>query len=443
MAEVASRENNYEAITMANPNYKHIQLQESNGTRTAQIPVGAGAYSEFELQVGVYNLSKSYLSFVATIPQVHDGTNPRALVIPADALSFVDSIQLQTLGGLNLCQALKVPHISKVTRRYNTSVMDYLVEETPAHNGSYNSQLGRVSMEDTSPLRVIKGPTSTGGGAGTVTLRVRIPLSAFIHTILEQDKDIPFNVSMKLRVTWANAGQIYYSVQADDDSDPQAAANPIGVTELNLHVASEQNKEITNAIWAAVASGEFNMFTEYISYEERVLDGGVKTFQSRHTADKGPRLIRVYNIYARPIANGPTILDISAGVAPGTPDGIQTYQTSIDDTNLQNFVVDLRREHDYMFLKDKLKGSVVQSLAEYRYAWAHVDDFGVSDRFTERDSGYFNIQQGEPLVDEMGQPKVLIHTWQILSCADQQDYLIKAAVHQRVLTVNPNGIFIT
>src|SRR3546814_3731325 len=44
-----------------------------------------------------------------------------------------------------------------------------------------------------------------------ILINASIPLSAFIHTLLEVDKDIAFNQIIQLVLTWNGSGKIYWT----------------------------------------------------------------------------------------------------------------------------------------------------------------------------------------------------------------------------------------
>src|SRR3546814_873054 len=146
----------------------------------------------------------------------------------------------------------------------------------------------------------------------------------------------------------------------------------IAVTGLSFYLATEQNTKIIQSIKNAISSAEgFQMQYENIWSETQTLTGTNVTMSSRiDPAARGTSITRVYNS----VANATSGLNTQYDVSEVTPK-IASFQTLIDAKPLQQQIVVLADNVDYLYQRSNLKESVIQSRDTYKYNWVWVDDF--------------------------------------------------------------------
>jgi hypothetical protein len=91
----------------------------------------------------------------------------------------------------------------------------------------------------------------------------------------------------------------------------------------------------------------------------------------------GQRLLRVYST----VFNGTEIYNLALDrcnqntTATTTSNKISTYRTLLNSVQLQDYNIDTSRSEDWLVNSDMLEGCAITSVDQYKYLFAHIDDF--------------------------------------------------------------------
>ena len=442
----ASEQLTYEKTAKLYPTYSFVKILPTTGSQTQTITSAGAISNTFEIAKNVINLSRSYLSFVGT-PDAGGAGN--FLWTWKDVLAPFQRIELSTVGGTRVVDFNNCDYASKIIRKLNTPLTEFLTNPlmSTTTNGEFlqrsnalASAVGSIRADGTSPVINYTNEQNlevgTAANNQTPVLNARVPLSAFIHSLFEIDKDVAFNEIMQIVFYWNPSGKWYFT--STSGTNPTTGvlgfSGNVTLTNLALFVAVEQNPVIIGAVQQAVNSKEgFQLQYEACWSETQNLTGGSVTMTSKiDPAAKGQALLRVYNTIAAQAIGLNTTYDFSE-VTPK----ITSFQTLIDSKPLQNQLIVLSDRTDYLYQKDRFRGSVIQDLDTFLYNWVWVDSFENPIPYCERWSDYTNEIQGLSLFYN-GLPQQIVHDF-ICSLSSNTYRYYKFIVTQRMLNVSSTG----
>lgn len=254
-------------------------------------------------------------------------------------------------------------------------------------------------------------------GEADPVVKVRIDFGMIYNTILAMDKDFIFNEVLLLKIIWNSAGRVYYSSDGGVGNDiispgagPAHAAavytlaagdTNVGISDLKLYMAIEQNSDIVNALKAKTASG-FQMAIPFVHSYRTNLQTTNQNVSLRFNRGHGRKLKKIYHSLFHNTESKNTAYDHDNRRLANLGQSqhkLDTYHTELNQELLQPFEVSCENEEDYMLYKDKLEGSVIQNVNIYQYKHFILDDFTECHSCKERnnDKEQHNISDGIPL----------------------------------------------
>lgn len=139
----------------------------------------------------------------------------------------------------------------------------------------------------------------------------------------------------------------------------------------------------------------------------------------------------VYHVVSDTVATGPDAVNISNVGA--TADKVASFQSSLDNVNLQEFRPACNNGEDYVLLKPILEGSVIQSGDVYKYnkIWCDTWRSGRMCDYADMDS--------KMIMDGLSLDSERIYNMELTTAsAAYRQYTF--FVTQRELTVSPDGL---
>jgi len=210
------------------------------------------------------------------------------------------------------------------------------------------------------------------------------------------NRSLLFNEVMMMKLTFRDRDAWGFINQSRiGSSTPAVFAGNITMSNLALFVAYEQNQQVIDALQEKVLRGDgihipinFNF-----NYKTTTAASASVTISQRCAMDKGERLLKIYHsVYHQTEAL--TTRHDTSNVSQAK---VVSFNTMLDSKPLQNFLITCSSGDDYMILKPKLRGSVIQSLDMYNYNWCWLEDFSHLKREEDKDG---NVKSGLPLDKE-------------------------------------------
>lgn len=488
-------EHQYDSKEAAEVSYYMYKRFQSTATPT--LALNGTSTSEWELSPQlVYNLSKSYLEADFTM------NAPGADIISAVHAGFcslIDTIELVDASGQRIVQITQVPYYTKLIYRPTTSMTDFLSNSVtrPAPtvvlaDSSRTSLFHRsnvagpatVALTNANAPSLVVVSSNTGAAfipapasiSGTIeaytsvascvvattdvgvptantalSFRLSLPLEFFAGTFFSINKDMFYNQTMRIRVTWNAYSKMGF----------QAAANGTGATPLTAQVAIASNSDI---IRLAVQANPLSVD----SVKRRVLGAGVnlhvpfvtsykytpaitpinavdslQTFQKKLTSGLGQRLLRVYSgVFNAEADNGGIYYcqNQAISVTNTRANGnrlITRVFTKLDDQNLQDQVLEVSNGDLYRQLQSRLDESVCGSNAQFLISPFMLDDWTPWRTIDSKDGD--NMISGLSLETER-MYEFNAHCNQVGSDANLTVSMMMFPITQKLLTVTKEGI---
>ena len=207
----------------------------------------------------------------------------------------------------------------------------------------------------------------------------------------------------KSNVVAVTAGQGYINVNSGNANTFLAFTGNVTIDNMTLYLAVEKNQEIINSLREKILSQEgFSVLIPYVHQYKNNLIGSSQTVSLRFNRGHGRRLVKIYHSVfnqneivttgAATTANNqfifPTAYDndnrnytltvVKATAANNinyNRSKVQIFYTMLDNERLQEFNMSCANYDDYMQMRDKLKGSVLQDADIYYYNWVWIEDF--------------------------------------------------------------------
>jgi hypothetical protein len=421
------------------------KISAVEGIQSRTITASGGDVLTFEIPANVaFNLSKSYLNLTLTGVAVASNAN----YYVTDAVTAVRSVILQTKGGIILASFDYADVFSKVTMKSETKLDDFLcLDEVESALGGLNG-LSRSDLLAANNVRYDNSASSLGytepkyvvsGAINTANPVIynRIPLNIYLNnSIFALDKDLMFNEIIQLRVTINSSNRIsFYTTSITDPSATPVNAASVTLTNPFLYLAIERDEMINQQIREKINSPEgLSVLIDYV-YNQRT------AFSQSVLQSSSIRLSR---------ANGRSVKKLFYSVFPGTETTNNTYNNSnnngskvvewydqIDNRRLVDYNVNCQTANleDWMFMREYLKGSVIQTSNMFQYNWCIVRNFADTVSALEKPQVAYGVNwiQGMPLDSEVKYDFVATTTNNAFT-----HYLF--AVCQKTLKISQSGI---
>jgi len=374
---VKASELEYKKYEFKHPSYRFLRTPPD--VRNFSIPVNGNVKSVFKLPLNtVFNLAESYIGFEMRIPADVE----RHIWTYNDTYGMIKAISIYSEGGEHLCNLQEVNNYFKVVGKKETSLQDLLTRDEELNvlipNNDLKNSRAAIRPENAhSSVNYLEPQYLLMDAVGDNFLRrVRIPLSDFKNTIMEEGRDLYLPQQFTLEIIWAPVAKIGFtttSVADDTDPsfDPDVIADPVEIKDLVLMVAEEQNEELKAKLIDRVKSGNFEIYVPYVTSKKVQQSSTSHAISMDLTVSNGQRLQKIiHSSFIHPeVKNTAYDCDnVNGGM-------IDRYQTFLDSTQLQNSPLDCTRKEDYMYHKSMIRGSCLLNSDVYQYNWFHCDDF--------------------------------------------------------------------
>jgi hypothetical protein len=417
---------------------------------------------QWEIPNKVLNLARSNIECLVKV----ENTNLKSSALtncgaPIDRISLFsrEGVYLADVPNFQQYSRALTPYISKssdseqndaipaIFGTNNDNALDTRLNKSSVPFNSAGSASRRVSsggnaliFEDElyKPRPAIDNYITVGAAAGFTGYRVRLPLSEIHNTLLSVDRVMYFGQSIMLRVHFAPLKGWGFSYDTGSDANLAGVANLTSVTvsDIKLNLSVETSPDVIEGLVARVQSQGLQVMTPYpYGYLHTSNVGTNLSIQQRINAGHGQRLTHVvigqFDSGVRKDTSALLDLDNQDETTSATTK-VKRFQTSIDNNNLTEYVVDCEKGEDYEIMKPLLKGSTVCTSDDFRQNRIHVDSWraGAMSSWKERDASE---------VDGLSLESERIYNYNVEEQASASYRVFSWFVTQRTLTIQPNG----
>lgn len=404
MSEVIAKQINYKPLVANNTPRYYMKKIVLNNNSSNEINIDSSTLLEFKLPTSVWNLSKSKLSYTIEIPECKQGATFRSFM-PADCVPFVDTITLGDATGPTLCDLNYVNRMTKVVRKLDTKLTDYLTADEsellfPANDDNNKNQLCNdlYSNKNHDESKYLFRSSSNNT---KIIKNFSVPLSAISNSIFSMDKDLYFG-----------SNQLYLKIQTTSDkkqiawvgldtnpslSDATAGAtipaldipNGIKLSNVYLWLAQEQNEAINKNLLDAYMSGNLKYNIEW----SRAWKVSTKNSNPHALVSLNPQFGRrikqsVYSCFNGESNDKGQFYD-NTNLSGSKVKFIRSYMNT---TPVQDDRIKVLLDEDYdIYNGQHCKNTVILNKDVYKRNFFHMDKFytdvdGVDD--SNNDSGY-------------------------------------------------------
>ncbi len=384
----------YKLRPVSAPRYKMMRVPMNNlPSATAIVQPTASTVLEWKLPNVVYNLARSYISYSVSVPAVASSSG----VTFEDVFDLGSSITFGSAGGVDLVNLQYANNYSKVARKLNTPLDDFLGNDdmsglyksnataaaniVPGGNGGVFTP--NVNYLENAYMRVSGAPAAPAANTPLISYR-QYPLGAFSGTLLGVDRDFFSPVEQYLRVSAGTGDKTAFSyTTAGANPSIGAASIAAGVTFNNiyLYLCVEKNQDIVDGLIAEYNANKLAYRIPYTTSFKNV--GGsanaVTNISIQLSQQYGRRLKRIIHTVWNPQEKFNTAYDID------NTNGLKVrdFQTSMDSMNIQDRVLScLVPANGVMNMDDWAenrkfldKRSIILSKEMCQLNWFHMDQF--------------------------------------------------------------------
>jgi len=412
----------YTEAVFNHPSPLMVKITPVGGTSSPQLSVSSvGTLSEFQIPSKIINLSKSYLSLdlLFAAPNPTDG---KSTIISGNLGAIIDRITVSSIGSNTiLCDISNVGAYLEATDAHQTYFTEFIKNTTQATPEitvagtvladvvtSVNKQLNQSpilpnAVNQASPYMdlgksnaltnpigstwttiasgddngaITTGPRNVYIGAAdqTTGISVKLPMSMFHSTILGVNKNLYFSgETLNIAIYWS-AVQSYAwraSVGTALPALSTGAALPTlpTVTNLAFYACVEQNAFLTSKLVNQVNTEGLTMPIPLVWSSKQNLSAENQSITLNITKSHGNSLCWV--AWA-PYKNPETLNTCKAH----TTFDLEQYQTLLNQIPiLTNTPINVLTGEHYMYNRDSLNESCIQSLISYNNHFTHFDNF--------------------------------------------------------------------
>jgi hypothetical protein len=409
---IVATELDYKAKSISHGSYQLSKVIQQTGGQTISLTASGGLESIFELPPRVMNLGKSILSFTST-PELTAGKMNGMF---CDGLSFIREILLYTRTGTWLCNIQDLNKYMKMTMRRSHKIEDVTSFDKALHDYGYFEGLRCNGLDVNDAVNALfNRPTSNGGegsytsilepsyfiagGLGTATpvVKIQIPFSRIVDSMIGLDRDQFFNETIYLKISWASSNQIMFAatdLAVDPRNGAAAYAGTVAVSKLVLYVAIETNPIIIDEIKNTFNAGTLTYLIPYVNHGKQSLTSSSQNISVRYDRSHGQKIKKILWSPFNIAETSNTAYDNNNTGGAKVTD----YYTMLNNIRTTQFNYVVNDGDDWMDKKHLIKGSCILSSDEYYYNWVHVQDFTDGNDGSNVDDGY-DLSTGEVKYD--------------------------------------------
>lgn len=455
---VVAPELNNKKYLFAHGSKKFKQIYQQTGNQTVTLTANTGQTSTFQIDPDYLYLYDTHIRGTFTPPAIAAKFN----WVYIDGFNLIKDIRLTPAGAQDLFNITDLPYYLNMTSRRNTKIEDVLSNDRADHNVGIWQNLqppkprggteifNRPTVGGLDPDVVTGTPgleprylTVGGSAAAQPVLNFSFPLSDIFDSIGAIKQAAYFGgQTLYLVITWNNLAGIMYA--GDSDLNPTTVpAAPTGngtISNLSLYCGVEMDQAVKDSIRREVESPDgLKMLIPYIYYE--------KLSRQATTNDQ-------LNVFYKP-GQGKTLQKIYWAPYNATNTGansnnvynhsclanlkVNQFNTQIDGNRLQPYDLRTATFDDYLYHREKLRGSSLLSSDEYYYNWVWVEDF--SNNFSPmdlpRDPPLTNCHSGLDLTQK--DIRYTVDIANLNNAVPINHYIY--GVTQRMLVIKPNQIY--
>lgn len=411
------------------PTYRLNKLLPQAGSQNVTITNAGGNETLIEVPIVDHNWARSHLSMVVT--PVASGANAYNLFY-GNVISPIRQLKLSTRGGLDLCLLNYANNYTNITMAPETKLSEFLTYQSSTFNNTEGGSFGAVVNGGNVPTNFF-GPSSgayfyrydgvaDGKDSNSIAdniynephyfitsdvttdtknqpspvLKCKIPFALFKETIFSLDKDIYANEVLVLTITWEQSQKIItITTQADDGSNnktpavaPSAYTADIKVSELALFLATNRDESVKNSLMQKVyePSG-LTMLVPFVkSWKTGLGPSSTQSLSQRLSKGDGIVLRKFYSAVYNNTESKNTAYDhdcrtsvlVNASMALGKK--VQTFYDQLNDQRLTDYDYNVSKYDDWFALREKLRGSAIQTADMFYYNWFWLQDFSGMDK---------------------------------------------------------------
>lgn len=431
-----SDELKYTKKDYSHPKYRFNQLYPISGQQTFVVTSG-GNELQFQLPVKVFNLARSVLEMTIT-PSIPAAGHNVSYKTP---LSPIRQIQLFTQGGVYLCDVYNVNKYVNTVYFPETTLPDFLSNEivdsvTAAASvksiGTHRSNLinsasaavmlnanripipanGTIAADPTfvpatcSYTERMYYQTASADTIGNPVLKISFPMKHLYNTIFNIDKDLYFGEVLNLRIIFDHSDSTFYKITAGAaelicpafaDLARLSSITQYTVSNTFFYLAAETDLNIANQIINRVSTAGLSLTIPYVyTYKTNIASGTSQSISLRFNRAHGKKLRKIYHIPCHPTES----LVYNYNRDNNDQKMVVSYYTLLNNDRLQEFNITGADYKDWQLIKNKLTGSAIQSVGEYRSSWFIVDDFCTEKPLCSDESHDFTLSSGIDLISE-------------------------------------------
>ena len=407
--ETFTKQLEYKQKILSSPYYKYQKLPPQSAA-AVQITTTGGNDSVFELPPKVFNLARSFVTFILNPPA---GTNVNFMHL--GAITPFQQVQVisKTTGKL-LMDLSQFQNFTKVIFQSAISQEEFLNQDLAYNNRgivtflrSCNSP--NITITTAAPpvtnasfitpgsygLRVIDSSPvfeyyneqsySEVGTAATADpiFYCKIPLGLIKESILEVDKDLFFNDVIQIRFVWGTLNKVGFNgVLATPSTVNTTAAfsGPINVINLNMYLAVEENQELAKQIKETVMTKGIAVQIPYpTAVRNTITNNSQHNITLLMNQTHGSRLMKIYHcMLENDGANNPTEqlnLAYNFNLSGNAIAAGSYFYCMLDSERIENYNINVTNYEDWLFIQDKIKNSITYCSGIYRYNWFWIEDF--------------------------------------------------------------------
>lgn len=416
MSVIRSKQLDYSKNVYAHGTYRLSKSTPLSGTQTVALNTSGGQEFLCELPtVKVINHAKGFLSF--NLEVTAQGAN-RYSNIFADTVSCIRKIELYTRGGLFVCALEEVANYLKMVNKPFTKFDEYITQDftsglaksnLPVETYVTNAE-GTAGNPQTFPIVQTKQavnlrPNAVGDGLiaasdafieplyllrsgsnAALTIKYKVPFSLFKNSILALDKDILYNEILVLRIVFNPVTKIGYKSDLAGGNIADLDVGTTSIKEFSVFTAVETDPGIISSITADRMSpqGQSLLF-DYTYYNKFNLSGVNQSISLRYNRTNGAKLKKIIwsaftsaetncNAY-----NHNNFNDAATGVL-----NVSSFYSLLNNMRLQEIDIRCAENEDYLFLQNKIRGSVLYNSRVHKLNWVWIEDFTAGDSLVEQ-----------------------------------------------------------
>jgi hypothetical protein len=228
---------------------------------------------------------------------------------------------------------------------------------------------------------------SVGALGAARTINYVIPLRLYKNSFFSMNKDIYYGITSYLRIYWDVINRICYMSDSNagpSDGTPAVYTGNATITNLQLMLAVENSVAVAESIKSQYRNMSYMI--PYVQSFKNPNSGGTQSISIQVDQGFGHTLQKVFHqVYnntesldtAYDCANNGTLIDGSTNAQANQK--VLQYYTQLNGKREQDLTLDCTGAGgvftDYLYMKRKIRKSMLQSLNIYQYNWVHCSDY--------------------------------------------------------------------